>query len=60
MSVWRNRKISRFDSAVWSPVASTVWVPLLRVRAYAVESLVISSSSIVKVTSRRIASKIYR
>ncbi len=47
------RKISRFDSAVWTPVASTVWAPLLRVSAYAVWVLVISSSSLVKVTSRR-------
>ena len=36
VSVRWNRKISRLDSADSSPVARTVWVPLLRVKAYAV------------------------
>ena len=40
--------------------ACTVWVPVLGVSAYPLWSLVITGSSIVKVTSRRIASKICR
>ncbi len=60
VSVRWKRNISRLDSADSSPVARTVCVPLLRVNAYAVWSLVTASSSMVNVTFRLIASKICR